>query len=273
MIQDLFHFYTPCQLLQPYIRHYWTFKSRLILNTLTFPTGCPQLIFHKQHPLYIPELDTTQDRLTVSGQINFPSHLYADGNTEMIAVVFRPHTMSLFLHTPVSFFYNREISGYDLENRSLNELYDRIADCNHPADCIRLIEQWLLSQIAGDPYRSAHSVKRLDAAVRQILAHPQTPVTELASKVCLSKKQFERLFYAHAGILPGEYARIIRFQKTMTLLQQQADSRLSQVQIAYAGGYADQSHYIREIRKFSGCTPTALLKMPDLYTDWLAHPL
>nr|WP_303757855.1 hypothetical protein [Bacteroides caecimuris] len=41
------------------------------MNTLTFPIGCPQIIFHKQAPLYIPELNAAQDKLTISRQVNF----------------------------------------------------------------------------------------------------------------------------------------------------------------------------------------------------------
>ena len=51
MIQENFRFYKPCKELQPYVRYYWVFKSNQPLNTLTFPIGCPQIIFHKQTPL------------------------------------------------------------------------------------------------------------------------------------------------------------------------------------------------------------------------------
>ena len=67
MIQDEFKFYKPCKLLQPYVRYYWVFKSNRPLDAFTYPIGCPQIIFHKQ-----------ADKLTVSGQVNFSSHLYAD---------------------------------------------------------------------------------------------------------------------------------------------------------------------------------------------------
>ena len=90
MVQDEFPFYKPCKFLQPYVRYYWVFKSYQPLNTLTFPIGCPQIIFHKQTPLYIPELKTAQSEFTISGQVNYPSHLYADGNVEMIVVVLSP---------------------------------------------------------------------------------------------------------------------------------------------------------------------------------------
>ncbi|WP_367881958.1 DUF6597 domain-containing transcriptional factor, partial [Bacteroides caecimuris] len=52
MIQEKFNFYKPCKLLQPYVRYYWVFKSNRPLDAFTFPIGCPQIIFHKQAPLY-----------------------------------------------------------------------------------------------------------------------------------------------------------------------------------------------------------------------------
>ena len=263
MIQEDFIFYKPCKLLQPYIRYYWVFKSNQLLNTLTFPIGCPQIIFHKQAPLYIPELNTTQDRLTISGQVNFSSHLYANGNLEMIVVVFHPHAMSMFLNMPISLFYNQEVSGYSIENKSLNELATRIFDCENNSICISYIEKWLVSQIADNLANTTYRIKRIDAAIQQIYITPQISVTELSSIACLSKKQFERLFHSFVGINPKEYARIVRFQKALKQMQHYSDE-INQAQIAYASGYADQSHFIREFKKFSGYTPMSLLNNSSL---------
>ena len=131
MIQENFKFYKPCKLLQPYVRYYWVFSSIQLLNTYTFPIRYPQIIFHKRTPLFIPELGTTQNELTISGQVNFSSHLQADGDVEMIVAVFYPHTMNTFLNTPSSSFYNQEIPGYDIEDKQLNELAMQIFECEH----------------------------------------------------------------------------------------------------------------------------------------------
>ena len=162
-----FQFYKPCKELQPYIRYYWVFKSNQPLNTLTFPIGCPQIIFHKQTPLYIPELRTVQSEFTVSGQVNYPSH-------------------------PISLLHNQEVSGYDLENKHLKRLAAQIFDCENTSLCISLIEQWLLSQIADIlTSKTAYNIKRITAAIKRLFAMPAISVTELASVACLSKKQFE----------------------------------------------------------------------------------
>lgn len=271
MIQEEFNFYKPCKLLQPYVRYYWVFKSNQLLNTPTFPIGCPQIIFHKQVPLYIPELNTTQDRVTISGQVNFSSHLYADGNLEMIVVVFHPHAMSMFLNIPISLFYNQEVSGYSIENRSLKELADRVSECGDNTICVHYIEEWLLSQIVNNSSNIAYQIERIDATIRRIYAVPQISVTELSSIACLSKKQFERLFNSFVGINPKEYTRIVRFQKALEQMQHHF-VEINQAQIAYASGYADQSHFIREFKKFSGYTPMSLLKVSNPYSDLFTTP-
>ena len=132
MVQDKFQFYKPCKLLQPYVRYYQGFKSNQPLNTITFPIGYPQIIFHKQTPLYIPELKTSQSEFSISGQVNYPSHLYADGNVEMIVVVFQPYVLKAFLNMPISLLHNQEVSGYELENKHLKQLTAQIFNYKIP---------------------------------------------------------------------------------------------------------------------------------------------
>lgn len=228
--------------------------------------------FHKQTPLYIPELRTVQSEFTVSGQVNYPSHLYADGNVEMIVVVFQPYTLKAFLNLPISLLQNQEVSGYDLESKYLKQLATQIFDCENTNLCISLIEQWLLSQIADVlTSKTAYNIKRITAAIKQLFAISATPVTELASVACLSKKQFERLFNELVGVNPKEYARIVRFQKSLKLLQHCSEDA-NQAQLAYQCGYADQSHFIREFKQFSGYTPLSLLNVCKPYSDLFNNP-
>lgn len=272
MYGEGFRFYKPCGLLQPYIRYYWAFESRRPLNVLTFPVGCTQLIFHRGAPLFVPELGTAQYATTVSGQVDFPSHLCSGGHTEMIVTVFRPHAMRAFLHEPVGLFHNREIAGCDLGNRSLNELADRIGACGDPALCVGLVERWLLRQLrTARTDRMEADLRRMEAAVKTLCSAPRSSVAELASGACLSRKQFERLFRSYVGINPKEYACIVRFHRALNRMRS-GPERPDQAQIAYACGYADQSHFIREFRRFSGHTPLGLLKTVNCSSDLFSDP-
>lgn len=263
-------FYRPCEPLRPYVRYYWVLKSRERFCTLTFPIGCPQLLFHRRQPLFVPELNAFQSRFTVSGQVDFPARLRADGDTEMVVAVFRPHAIGRFLGTPPSAFCNLEISGYDLGNRGLDELAARVFDCETPERCVRTIEHWLLRRlcdggVAQEPDRIAPTVSRL-------LAEPATSVEELAALACLGRRQFERLFARSVGMNPKEYARVVRFQKSLWLLQRRQEGG-SLAAVAYASGYADQSHFIREFKAFSGRTPGSLLRECAPYSDLFADPV
>lgn len=264
---DELTFYKPCKQLQPYVRYYWVLKSRNRFTTLTFPIGCPQIIFHKKSPLFIPELNKFQSPFTISGQVNFPAHVCSAKDTEMVVTVFHPHTIKTFINVSPSSFYNLEISGYDIENKSLNELASQIFDCDDTTRCIQTIEHWLCSTLRD---KSVSHLNRIDPVIKNILAAPSTSVTELADIACLGRKQFERIFNHYIGMNPKEYTRIVRFQKSLWLLQNRQNDHID---IAYTNGYADQAHYIRDFKTFSGYTPQKLISKYRPYSDLFTIPI
>lgn len=255
----------PREELRSYVRYYWTLKSDEPFSVLTFPIGCPQMIFHRGTPLYIPELSSRQNKFSVSGQVNFPAHIASDGNTKMIVAVFYPHTIGLFIDTPPSAFYNQEISGYDIENRQLSQLADQIFDCPDSELAIQLMEQWLTARI-----KPSLNIKRIGAALSTTLFNPSTQVGRLAEIACLGKKQFMRVFREYVGMNPKEYGRIVRFQHALRMMQ--LGSR-DYADIAYATGYSDQSHFIREFRQFSSLSPKRLVEYQTPYSDLYTIPV
>lgn len=255
----------PKKELHPYVRYYWILKSEEPFSVLTFPIGCPQIIFHRGSCPYIPELGENQSRFTISGQVNFPAHIQSNGNLGMIVAVFYPHTIGMFIDTPPSAFYNLEISGYDIENKHLNLLAGRALECSDAHNAISLIEQWLLSRI-----NHSWNIDRIRAALSIMLHSTSASVETLAKIACLGKRQFERLIRECVGMNPKEYGRIVRFQRALRMMQ--LGSR-DYTGIAYATGYADQSHFIREFRQFSGITPKQLAEYQTPYSDLYTVPV
>ncbi len=200
--------------MRSYVRYYWALEGDEPFSVLTFPIGCPQIIFHKKSPLYIPELDKKQSQFTISGQVNFPAHIQSDGGLEMIVAVLYPHTIGMFIDTPPSAFYNLEISGYDIENRQVNDVAQRIFDCENDKECIDILENFLSSKI-----RSSLNISRIGMSVSTLLRVPSTSVNALAASACLGKRQYERVFRETVGMNPKEYARIVKFQKALWLMQ------------------------------------------------------
>jgi transcriptional regulator GlxA family with amidase domain len=69
----------------------------------------------------------------------------------------------------------------------------------------------------------------------------------------LARRQFERRFKECTGFPPALFQRIARFQRTYRMLEDGTATSLTD--IALAGGYFDQSHFIREFKRFSGLNP------------------
>lgn len=251
--------------LKPYVRYYWILESDEPFSILTFPIGCPQIILHKKTPLYIPEINATQSIITISGQVNFPAHIQSGGDLEMIVAVFYPHTVGMFIDTPPSAFYNIEISGYDIANRQLQNIAQKIFDCKNHKHCIDILENWLLSGL-----NPSANIKRIEKTLVALYLEPDKPISSLADISCLSKRQFERIFLETVGMNPKEYSRIVRFQKAIWMMQ---NGEQNYAGIAAGCGFSDQSHFIREFKNMSGYTPHTIRQYVCPYSDLFTTPV
>lgn len=260
-------FFRPCLILRPFVRYYWMLDTDETFDALTFPIGCPQLIFHRLTRFFIPELDCAQAKFTISSQVNFPARIQFAGEVETIAVVFHPHAIRTLFDIPVSEFYNQEIDGYSLGHKNLSSLADEVLNCCSPEEAIHRIETWLLSNLSES---GIYNFKRIGASLREVLLNPIVSVEEMAQHACMSRKQFERVFFNTIGMKPKEYSTIVRFQRSLHLMQ---NGSRDFSDIAYSCGYSDQSHFIRECRRYSGLTPTMLLKTQPIYSDLFTSPV
>lgn len=261
-----FRIYTPCVGLKRFVRYYWILRSHEQLSALTFPVGCPLLIFHRGNTLYIPELQAYQPQFALSGQVNFPATLQSTNDTEMIVVVFKPHAATLF-DIPVSAFYNSEIDGHSLGDSYLNDLAYRVFDADSAEEGIDIIERWLVSRLNE---KCIYDFSRVGASLDMLFSDCRTTVKDMADVACLGKRQFERVFFNAIGMNPKEYSRIARFQKSLWLMQ---NANRNYIDIAFNSGYSDQSHFIRECREYSGLTPSELITSQQIHSDLFSYPM
>ena len=126
--------------------------------------------------------------------------------------------------------------------------------------CIRLIEQFFLRRLYTLP---EYNLKRMSAVFHEINLRPQINISHLSETACLSSKQFGRIFTDYVGTTPKEFIRIIRMQRALFMLQQ--DAIVPFVQVAYECGFSDQSHMINisspPILPHNPLLPTASLKI------------
>ena len=78
----------------------------------------------------------------------------------------------------------------------------------------------------------------------------------------LSRRQFERKFKEYSGFSPKSFLNIARFS---ALIKSRNKNHTNLTQTAYDFGYYDQSHFIRDFRKFSGSAPSRYFKQQSAH--------
>jgi AraC family transcriptional regulator len=82
--------------------------------------------------------------------------------------------------------------------------------------------------------------------------HASFQIADLAASIGMSRTIFFERFVHTVKKTPNQYLQILRVNRARQLL---ADRKLSLADIAFACGYADQSHFARFFKRFVGVTP------------------
>jgi len=118
-----------------------------------------------------------------------------------------------------------------------------------------LIEAWLLRTLgSGRPAR-----RDVEWAVRCMYYDSAlVRIDELLDRLAMTPRHFQRLVKEHLGVGPKRHIRLSRLQRlTRPAL---LGARPLDLDAALAGGFYDQSHFIKDFREFAGMTPGGLLR-------------
>jgi len=130
---------------------------------------------------------------------------------------------------------------------------------------VSVVENYLMKQFYAnyEKYklqRILHSISLINKTRGNI------DIDNLASRTCLSRKQFERIFIQHVGSSPKQFLKVVRFQNSLHLKQQNPNKTISD--IVFECGYFDQSHLIRDFKNLSGYTPKQFFNECEVYSDY-----
>lgn len=97
--------------------------------------------------------------------------------------------------------------------------------------------------------RIAATVSRIEASCGN------ARIDSLPRTVALSMRGFQTRFRAVVGLTPKEFARVLRLQATLRMLDRHDASIAA---LAADAGFADQAHATREVQRVTGLTPARL---------------
>ena len=130
-----------------------------------------------------------------------------------------------------------------------------------PETGLRRLLAALEDGLAAAPAR----VERMARAAERLEADPAVPVGDLAAAVGVSHAHLDREFRRVVGLGPRRLAAILRVRRLLEGLDVLADPDWST--LAAAHGWYDQSHMIRDFKRYTGVTPTAYVAAQRAHFD------
>lgn len=253
----------PRKELIPFVKHYWVFEETDINSVIerAIPIGCMQLVFHMGTPPFSTLKNDYQPQSFVEGHMSSFSDLTYHGHCKQIVVVFTPQGTQAFFNIPMCELYNNYVSIEELNDNVLMELDRKISDTQDKYSAVSIIEDALINKI-----KAHDNFNRICFAINAFEKNNRIDIKELSKELCLSYKQFSRIFFNQTGINPKELARTIRFQWAMNCLQ--ANKNTTTNILAEKSGYYDESHLYREFKSFTGYTPNEYALNCLTYSDY-----
>lgn len=260
------YFRYPSPSLSPYIKYYWILNTGTanISPIQTIPTGCMHLVFHRENHLYF-ESGNAQPQSFIRGQLSIPDVLHSTNSLDMIAIVFNPLGMNLFFPFSMKMTYNQYIDIDALGDKDLVHLKEIVFNEENISICIHHIENFFLQRMMNPDIH----YKRIVGSTQKIKEQPEINVSHLANEACLGYRQFKRVFTSYVGMNPKEYIRVVRFQRTLYTLQHNPGMEISQ--LAYACGYYDHSHLVKDFKALSGYSPIQYLRSRQPYSTLFSN--
>lgn len=180
-------------------------------------------------------------QVTRSGLETYPERAVLRGKTIMFAISFKLLATEYIFHDKISSLLNyAEHLPVGFWGFNAHDLTDFDLFCKKAAQKIRS----LLPMEIDDRKRQLFNLIYTSKG--------EMSVKELSEKVFWSSRQINRYFNQQYGVSLKTYCNILRFRASL--------EHLAQGKLFPELNFTDQSHFIKEIKKFAGVVPKELLK-------------
>ncbi|HEX2133016.1 MAG TPA: helix-turn-helix domain-containing protein [Actinophytocola sp.] len=147
--------------------------------------------------------------------------------------------------------------GADVLGDGIRELRERMHELTTWPRRFAALDEYLWTRAA----ERHQSPRREVVAVWRQLSRGTTPVTDLARNTAMSTRQLSALVNRELGVGPKALASLLRFDRVLAAIgaDVRAGRRPHLAGIAHECGFFDQSHLVRDFRRFTDTSPTGFL--------------
>lgn len=245
--------------LSAYIKSFWTFeqtiKKHSELKFSPIPDGFPGMIFQlSDKPIFHDTELNNMPTIFVFRPTMIRKQMILSGEIATLGIYFYPSAIKTIFGFDVNTI-TEDCLGYDLiSQKDYQNILIAITSLPNHRQRIDYLSKYFYKKIETNQSNS----QKVDFAVQKILqSDGQIHLQELLNTLNISERSLERYFKEFIGINPNKYIRLCRFNASLQNIKTLNYEKLTE--IAYDLGYADQSHFIREFKKFSGISPLKFL--------------
>lgn len=217
-----------------------------------FADGYPGLIFQEtQNGLLVNPHQKQMPVLFLYGQTIHPIELVMEGNYKLIIFQLYPFVLKSFFSVDPKSINDNCHDLIQLEDNKITGLVQQLKSESALKNRINLLADFLYARFQAKK-------QLLDFKIRQSLQlilenKGQLSIGKVCNELKLNERTFERRFIKEVGISAKKFSQIIQFQHTLEQLTIKDYTKLTD--IVYNNGFADQSHFIKVFKAFTGKTP------------------
>ncbi len=250
--------------LKNYIEKMWLFKSSGKMPVddmkLVVPNGNLKLTVSYQNGIVAALNGKTfaskEHDITLTGFIDVPVILDVEEDvaTETIGIEFTPHGAYRFFHFNLNHIQNQIYSLTDVLGNTGKQLIEQMNNMISTQQKIIALQQFLLKQLSLQQQDLI-----FDYCIEKITASKgKITIKELEKKTGYSSRWLNIKFIEKIGVSPKNLASIIRFKQYYEAFVNNTDSAFFRKDFYEL--YYDQSHFIKDFKRFTGLPPTRFEK-------------
>lgn len=182
------------------------------------------------------------------GQTTQHTEQVSIGKFKSIGVYFYPDALSTIFGINAVELTDRHLDVTLITNTDLTA---QLLNAVSSAQRIEILSAFFISLVKKNKKQENDKVRYCLSGIQT--AKGNVTLSNFPRELYISESNFERAFKQMVGISPKLYTRITRFQSSLSQLRNRQYQQLSD--IAFENHYADQSHFIREFKAFTGIVP------------------